>query len=106
MLTDNQDAWDTYMQNPALDFSGQWWPGLDAQQQLQQQQGQTGVSPAPVPAQITPGGPADRVRPLPRHPNLFFLDSNNYGNGQPMSGSYSNGSPQQPNQGAPGQSAP
>ncbi|PLN82726.1 putative C6 transcription factor [Aspergillus taichungensis] len=100
------DAWDTYMQNPALDFSGQWWPGLDAQQQLQQQQGQTGVSPSPVPAQSTPGGVADRVRPLPRHPNLFFLDSNSYGNGPPMPGSYSNGAPQQPNQGAPGQSGP
>lgn len=94
------------MQNPALDFSGQWWPGLDAQQQqLQQQQAQAGVSPSPVPAQITPGV-GDRIRPLARHSNLFFLDSNNYGNGPPMPGSYNNGSPQQPNQGAPGQGAP
>ncbi|PWY89284.1 hypothetical protein BO70DRAFT_164721 [Aspergillus heteromorphus CBS 117.55] len=66
------DAWDTYIQSSTLDASSQWWPSGE----LQQPQGQNPLSPPQLP--VVQPGPADRMRSLPRGPNMFSPETSGY----------------------------
>ena len=76
-LTGYQDAWDTYIQNSTLEASSQWWPSVD----MQQQQGLNPLSP-----QLPAGqnGGTDRIRSLPRGPNIFSPETSGYENSSPV----------------------
>ncbi|OOF96380.1 hypothetical protein ASPCADRAFT_206573 [Aspergillus carbonarius ITEM 5010] len=71
------DAWDTYIQNSTLEASSQWWPSVD----MQQQQGLNPLSP-----QLPAGqnGGTDRIRSLPRGPNIFSPETSGYENSSPV----------------------
>lgn len=69
-LIDNQDAWDTYIQNPTFDTSNQFWPMMDPQRQPTPQG--AGLSQPPISSPLS----TTRVPPMsngaaPRPPNMF-----------------------------------
>ncbi|OQD69169.1 hypothetical protein PENPOL_c002G08550 [Penicillium polonicum] len=67
------DAWDTYIQNPTLDTSNQFWPMIDAQRQTTPQSG--GMSQPSVPSPLTSSrGPS--IGGVPRPPTMFSASSN------------------------------
>ncbi|PYI18848.1 putative C6 transcription factor [Aspergillus japonicus CBS 114.51] len=75
------DAWDTYIQSSAMDIPSQWWPSGDMQQQ---QPGPSPLSSAQLPA--TQNSAPERMRSMPRGPNMFSPDANSYeGNNVAMS---------------------
>lgn len=68
-----QDAWDTYIQNPTLDTSNQFWPMIDAQRQITPQSGS--MSQPSVPSPLTSSrGPS--IGSVPRPPTMFSASSN------------------------------
>ncbi|KAG0154531.1 hypothetical protein PDIDSM_99 [Penicillium digitatum] len=87
------DAWDTYIQNPILDTSNQFWPMVDAQRQTVPQSGSMSHSSVPSPL---PSGRVSSVVGLPRPPTMFSASSNSpHSGGVPATGF---GMPQMPQQ--------
>ncbi|CRL24751.1 Fungal transcriptional regulatory protein, N-terminal [Penicillium camemberti] len=87
------DAWDTYIQNPTLDTSNQFWPMIDAQRQITPQSGS--MSQPSVPSPLTSSrGPS--IGSVPRPPTMFSASSNSPDSGGvPVTGY---GMPQMPQQ--------
>ncbi|KAF7516545.1 hypothetical protein PCG10_002069 [Penicillium crustosum] len=67
------DAWDTYIQNPTLDTSNQFWPMIDAQRQITPQSGS--MSQPSVPSPLTSSrGPS--IGGVSRPSTMFSASSN------------------------------
>lgn len=90
-----QDAWDTYIQNPTLDTSNQFWPMIDAQRQTTPQSG--GMSQPSAPSPLTSSrGPS--IGGVPRPPTMFSASSNSPDSGGvPVTGYVMPPMPQQNN---------
>ncbi|CAI7590339.1 unnamed protein product [Penicillium glandicola] len=67
------DAWDTYIQNPTLDTSNQFWPMIDAQRQTPPQPG--GMSQPSVPSPLS-SGRVPSTSSVSRVPTMFSASSN------------------------------
>ncbi|KAJ5306799.1 hypothetical protein PENANT_c003G08153 [Penicillium antarcticum] len=80
------DAWDTYLQNPTLDSSNQFWPMMDAQRQPTPQSGgmsQPSVS-SPLASTRVPSMSSSGTAPgLQRLPTMFTPPSNSPDSGVP-----------------------
>ncbi|OGE51031.1 hypothetical protein PENARI_c015G03127 [Penicillium arizonense] len=84
------DAWDTYLQNPTLDSSNQFWPMMDAQRQPTPQSGgmsQPSVS-SPLASTRVPSMSSNGTAPgMQRLPTMFTPPSNSSDSGgAPLSG--------------------
>ncbi|KGO78290.1 Transcription factor, fungi [Penicillium italicum] len=67
------DAWDTYIQNPTLDTTNQFWPMIDAQRQTVPQSGS--MSQPSVSSPLA-SGRVSSVSGVPRPPTMFSASSN------------------------------
>ncbi|KAJ5766224.1 uncharacterized protein N7511_003840 [Penicillium nucicola] len=91
------DAWDTYLQNPTLDSSNQFWPMIDAQRQQIPQSG--GMSQPPVSSPLAsarvPSMSSSGTTPsLQRLPTIFTPPSNSPESGVPPMSGYNAPMPQ------------
>ncbi|KAJ5153829.1 uncharacterized protein N7500_009268 [Penicillium coprophilum] len=73
------DAWDTYIQNPTLDSTNQFWPMIDAQRQLNQQAG--GMPQSLVSSPLT-SGQMPSSSGASRPPTMFSASSNSPDSGE------------------------
>ncbi|KAJ5254149.1 hypothetical protein N7524_011329 [Penicillium chrysogenum] len=67
------DAWDTYIQNPTLDTTNQFWPMMDAQRQATPQSG--GMSQPSVSSPLA-SGRVPSISGVPRIPTMYSASSN------------------------------
>ncbi|KAJ5520856.1 hypothetical protein N7463_001309 [Penicillium fimorum] len=89
------DAWDSYIQNPTLDATNQFWPMIDTQRQINQQPG--GMSQPLVSSPLT-SGQVPLTSGIPRPPNMFPASSNSPDSGGvPVTGYGTTPMPQQNN---------
>ncbi|OQE07045.1 hypothetical protein PENVUL_c015G08785 [Penicillium vulpinum] len=89
------DAWDTYIQNPTLDATNQFWPMIDAQRQMPLQSG--GMSQPSVSSPLS-SGQVPSTSGVLRPSTMFSGSTNSPDNGVPVPG-YGTTQMPQPNNG-------